>query len=64
MENFIQTVKDDVAKYLSVVNYPAMKEGIIKDVTKVGAASIIITVLQNLPHLEYHTPREVFSQLP
>ncbi len=61
--NDVLSVKNEIAKYLSAVNYPANKEGIVKDVTKIGAGLVIILVLQNLPHLLYHTPREVISQL-
>ncbi len=61
--NNVANVKNEIAKYLSAVSYPTNKEGIVKDVTKIGAGLVIIIVLQNLPHLLYHTPREVISQL-
>lgn len=37
--NDVLSVKNEIAKYLSAVNYPANKEGIVKDVTKIGADS-------------------------
>lgn len=54
---------NEIGKYLSVVNYPAGKESILRDIEKVGADPATIIALQMLPELQYHTPREVMSQI-
>jgi hypothetical protein len=61
--NNVLSVKNEIAKYLSAVHYPANKDSIVRDVTKIGAGLVVVIILHNLPHLQYHTPREVISQL-
>ena len=57
------SLKDELGKYLSVVNYPAEKEGIISDIQKVGATDIMIFAIKGLPTQKYHTPREVILEI-
>lgn len=54
MEDF-----EELKKYLTIVNYPAKKEDIFKVVEKEGANMNIITMIQLLPSLTFHTPKEV-----
>ncbi len=59
----ISSLHNEIGKYLSAVNYPANKESIVRDVTKIGAGLVVIFTLQNLPTVLFHTPREVISHL-
>ena len=53
----------DLQKYLSIVHYPASKKDIYTVVKKQGTNINVITLVQVLPEMEFHTPREVLKSI-
>ncbi len=54
---------NDVKKYLSIVNYPATKYDIYEIAIKEGANINVMTLIQSLPNIHFHTPKQVLKSI-
>jgi hypothetical protein len=50
---------DEVLPYLNTVDFPAMKEDIIREAEQLGAPEGVLKALRGMPPVDYHNKEEV-----
>jgi hypothetical protein len=49
----------EVLPYLKTVDFPAMKEDIVREAEKLGAPEEVLKALRGMPPVDYHNKEEV-----
>jgi hypothetical protein len=55
----VMVTRDEVLPYLETLDFPALKEDIVREAEKLGASEEVLKALRGMPPVDYHNKEEV-----
>jgi Protein of unknown function (DUF2795) len=58
-EAIVMVANEEVRRYLKTVDFPAIKDDILREAERLGAPEEVLKALRGMPPVDYHNKEEV-----